>query len=76
MSEQIATDADGTKVIDPGVYVVNAACPQCGSVEEIAVRIGVVVSIPDDDTGKMRVRSRGKARDHDCRQRRLVEVVR
>ena len=63
------------KTLDPGVYVVNAACPQCGVIEEILVKIRTVVTIPEDDIGSLRVGLKGKAREHDCRQIRLSVVT-
>lgn len=62
-----------SKVIPTGTYLVEAACPRCGAIEEILVAIRSVLSIPEDDTGSLRVRLRGKARDHDCKQQRLTE---
>lgn len=65
----------GTPNLDPGVYLVNAACPRCGVIEEVLVRIGVVLTTPDDDLGSLRVRVKGKAREHDCRQQRLTALL-
>lgn len=66
------TEATGPVRIDPGVYVVDAACPRCGAIEEVLIRLGVLVTIPDDDIGSLRVRVKAKPRDHDCRQSRLL----
>lgn len=61
-----------TKTIPTGVYLIEAACPRCGAIEEILVAIRSVLTTPEDDTGSLRVRLKGKARDHDCKQARLV----
>lgn len=61
-----------TETLQPGVYLVDAACPRCGVIEEVLVRLGVVLTTPDDDLGSLRVRIKGKAREHDCRQQRLT----
>lgn len=68
------TTAAGPKTLPTGVYLVEAACPRCGAIEEILVAIRSVLTTPEDDTGSLRVRLRGKARDHDCRQLRLSQL--
>lgn len=71
----MATDttvANGPQVLQPDVYLIDAACPRCGVIEEILVRVGVVLTTPDDGSGSLRVRIKGKARDHDCQQGRLT----
>lgn len=64
-----------TKTLSTGVYLVEAPCPRCGVIEEILVSLRSVLTQPEDDTGSIRVRLRGKARDHDCKQARLTVVV-
>lgn len=68
----VAETTTGTKTLETGVYIVEAACPRCGAIEEILVSIRAVVTIPEADLGKLAVRLKGKPRDHDCRQARLV----
>lgn len=63
-----------TDTLQTGNYVVDAPCPRCGVVEEILVRISSVLTTPQDDAGSLRVKVKGKARDHDCQQRRLPDV--
>lgn len=70
-----AETTTGTKTLQTGVYIIEAACPRCGAIEEILVGIRAVVTIPENDLGKLAVRMKGKARDHDCRQSRLVVNV-
>ena len=65
---------DGPKTLGTGVYVIEAACPRCGAIEEILVSIRAVLTTPEDDSGSLRVRLKGKARDHDCNQARLMAV--
>lgn len=63
------------KNIPTGTYIVEARCPRCNAIEEILVSIRSVLTTPEDDAGSLRVRLRGKARDHDCRQARLTTIV-
>lgn len=56
MSDRIAT----------GVYLIDAPCPRCGVIEEILVKLSAVLTTPEDDGSTIRVRLKGKARDHDC----------
>lgn len=70
----MAETTTGTKTLQTGVYIVEAHCPRCGAIEEILVAIRSVVTIPELDLGKLAVRLKSKARDHDCRQSRLVAV--
>lgn len=63
------------KTLSTGVYLVEAPCPRCGVIEEILVSLRSVLTQPEDDTGSIRVRCRGKARDHDCKQARLMVVA-
>lgn len=65
-----------TKTIPTGVYLVEARCPRCGAIEEILVGISSVLTTPEHDTASLRVRLKGKARDHDCKQTRLLDVDR
>lgn len=64
------------KTLETGVYLVEATCPRCGAIEEILVSLRSVLTTPEDDTGSLRVRLKGKARDHDCKQTRLLDVDR
>lgn len=66
---------DGPKRLSTGVYLVDAPCPRCGVIEEILIALRSVLTQPEDDTGSLRVKVRGKARDHDCKQARLTEVA-
>lgn len=59
------------QTIPTGVYLVEAPCPRCGVIEEILVSLRSVLTQPEDDTGSIRVKLRGKARDHDCKQARF-----
>ena len=45
---------------------VEVACPVCGVLEHIAVRLTGVLTTPDDETPTLRVRARSKPLDHDC----------
>lgn len=67
--------ASGPQVLQPAVYLIDAACPRCGVIEEILVRIGVVLTTPDDSVGSLRVKVKGKAREHDCQQGRLTAAT-
>lgn len=58
--------------IQTGTYVVEAHCPRCGAIEEILCSIRSVLTTPEDDSGSLKVQLKGKARDHDCRQSRMV----
>lgn len=69
---ELETTTAGTKTLQTGVYLIEAACPRCGAIEEVLVSIRAVVTIPEADLGKLAVRLKGKARDHDCRQVRMV----
>lgn len=62
------------KTLSTGNYLVEAPCPRCGVLEEILVRLSSVLTTPEDDTGSLRVKIKGKPRDHDCKQGRLVDV--
>jgi hypothetical protein len=73
MSAPSLTIAGGPESIDTGVYMVNAPCPRCGVVEEILVAIRSVLTTPEDGPGSLRVKIKGKARDHDCPQLRLTD---
>lgn len=64
-----------TETLSTGVYLVEAPCPRCGVIEEILVSLRSVLTQPEDDAGSIRVRLRGKARDHDCKQGRLTVVT-
>ena len=59
---------DESKTLATGTYLVEAPCPRCGVIEEILVSLRSVLTQPEDDTGSIRVRLKGKARDHDCKQ--------
>lgn len=61
------------KTIPTGTYLIEAPCPRCGVIEEILVSLQSVLTTPEHDTGSLRVRLKGKGRDHDCRQLRIVE---
>lgn len=61
-----------TKTIETGVYLVEARCPRCGAIEEILCAIRSVLTTPEDDSGSLRLKLKHKARDHDCRQARMV----
>lgn len=61
------------KTLSTGVYVVEAPCPRCGVIEEILVSLRSVLTTPEDDPGSLRVKLKGKARDHDCKQGRLTD---
>lgn len=61
-----------TKTLSTGTYLVEAPCPKCGALEEILVSIRSVLTTPEDDTQQLKVRLKGKARDHDCRQERIA----
>lgn len=61
--------------LSTGVYLVEAPCPRCGVIEEILVALRSVLTQPEDDTGSIRVKIKGKARDHDCKQQRLASVT-
>jgi hypothetical protein len=63
-----------TETLSTGIYLVDAPCPRCGVVETVLVRIGVVLTTPDDSVGALRVKLKGKAVDHDCHQTRLTVV--
>lgn len=65
---------DGPKRLPTGVYLIDAPCPRCGVIEEILVALRSALTITEGDTGSLRVKVRGKARDHDCQQARLTEV--
>lgn len=58
--------------LQTGVYMVDARCPRCGAIEEIAVRLQTVLTMPEQDIGSLKVRLRMKARDHDCKQSRIA----
>lgn len=60
------------KTLQTGVYLVETSCPRCGAIEEILVSLRAVLTTPEEDTGSLRVRLKGKARDHDCKQARMV----
>lgn len=62
------------KTLSTGVYLVEAPCPRCGVIEEILIALRSVLTQPEDDTGSIRVRIKGKARDHDCKQARMTVV--
>lgn len=54
--------------LTPGTYTVSAPCPDCGTVEDVLVRIGVRRTADLDDGGlaALRVTLKGKASDHEC----------
>ena len=54
------------------VYLIEAACPRCGAIEEILVGLRAVLTTPEDDMGSLRIRLKGKPRDHDCKQDRIT----
>lgn len=64
------TTSDPTRLAT-GVYIVDAPCPRCGVIEEILVALRSVLTTPEDDIGSIRVKLKGKARDHDCHQQRI-----
>lgn len=70
-----ASTTTNPQTIPTGVYLVEAPCPRCGVVEEILVALRSVLTMPEDDAGTIRVRVKGKARDHDCKQNRLAVAV-
>lgn len=69
---QTAIEA-GPEALDTGVYIVNAPCPRCGVIEECLISIRSVLTLPETETGSLRVKIKGKPRDHDCRQMRITE---
>lgn len=62
------------KNIETGTYIVEAHCPRCNAIEEILVGISSVLTTPEHETGSLRVKLKGKARDHDCKQARITVV--
>jgi hypothetical protein len=63
------------KGLQTGTYLVDAPCPRCGVIEEILVSLQSVLTQPEGDVGSIKVRIRGKARDHDCKQARLTVAI-
>ena len=59
-------------VLETGLYTIAAKCPRCSAVEEIVVAIRSVLTTPEDGPASLKVALKGKARDHDCRQARIV----
>lgn len=68
----VETTTTGTKTLQTGVYLIDAACPRCGAIEEILMSLRAVVTIPEGDLGKLAVKLKAKPRDHDCRQARMI----
>lgn len=54
--------------IETGTYLVTVTCPDCGEVALIPARIGVRLTVPDDDPATLRVTLKAKAVEHMCRQ--------
>lgn len=68
--------------LTPGTWWVDAPCPRCGEVEPLPLSIGVVLTVPGDDTPTVKVTAKGGKAPHSCGQTRLrvelsgpVEVV-
>lgn len=72
MADTTIDVAGGPERLSTGTYLVDTPCPRCGVVEEILVAITSVHTLPMDAPGSLRVKLKGKARDHDCAQMRVV----
>lgn len=58
--------------LSTGHYVIEAPCPRCGVIEPMPVTIAAVLTEPTDDDPTLKVRLKGKAIVHDCRQTRIT----
>lgn len=55
-----------TPRVSAGLVAVEAACPRCGTLETIAVRLGAVLTTPDDDAPSLKIQARSKPLHHEC----------
>lgn len=61
-----------TDTLSTGTYYVDAPCPRCGAIEAILVQISSVLTTPETEGGTLRVKIKGKPREHDCQQGRIT----
>lgn len=57
--------------IETGLYWVDAACPKCGVVSEVAVTIRAVVTFPEDERATLGLKCKSSKIDHSCGQTSL-----
>lgn len=60
-------------VLGCGSYLLNLQCPECGSVQEVAVYLDTRLTV-DAGGAKLAAKLNGKPVDHLCGQLRLVTV--
>jgi len=58
-------------VLGCGLYLLNLQCPECGTVQEIAVALDTRLTV-DSAGAKLAAKLNGKPVDHLCGQLRLV----
>lgn len=63
-----------SEAIPTGLHWVDAPCPRCGQIETVAIVLSSVLTSPENETPSLRVRAKGKAADHDCKQTRMSGV--
>ena len=63
-----------TPVLACGPYLLNLQCPDCGSVQEIAVYLDTRLTV-DAGGAKLAAKLNGKPVDHLCGQLRLVTAT-
>lgn len=60
-------DAPDLPPLRMGFHVVDAPCPRCGLLVEAYVWLSTVLTSPQDDVPTLRVKSKSKPVEHDCR---------
>jgi hypothetical protein len=61
--------------IPTGTYQVAVTCPDCGRHEQLPARLGVRLTVPDDDDPTLRVVLKTKPAPHVCRQTRIDDHI-
>lgn len=64
----------GAPVLGCGTYLLNLQCPECGSVQEVAVFLDTKLTV-DASGSRLAAKLNGKPVDHLCGQLRLVTAT-